>query len=158
MNYHQVEFIESNINICLICLLYLKMMKYLFLFWIFTVPQELAYNLTSLRTLDLSINDLTNVPVLVHSLSQLKYFSQYSYIAYVLFFWKNGYYWIIIHLFFSLQRFRSLSLASNTISALTNNTFYGLLDKLDYLDIANLDLHSLEVNECFEFDNIYLWN
>lgn len=39
-----------------------------------SIPQELAYNLTALRTLDFSLNDLTNVPIMVHSLPQLKYF------------------------------------------------------------------------------------
>lgn len=37
-----------------------------------SVPQELAYNLTSIRNLDLSFNDLTNIPIMVHSLPQLR--------------------------------------------------------------------------------------
>lgn len=36
------------------------------------VPPELATNMTSLRDLDLSYNDLTNVPLITHSLPQLR--------------------------------------------------------------------------------------
>lgn len=36
------------------------------------VPPELATNMTSLNTLDLSYNDLTNVPLLTHSLPKLR--------------------------------------------------------------------------------------
>lgn len=36
------------------------------------VPQELAYNLSSLRSIDVSGNDLTAVPSLIHSLPQLR--------------------------------------------------------------------------------------
>ncbi|XP_055324765.1 chaoptin [Sitodiplosis mosellana] len=74
------------------------------------VPQELAYNLSSLRSLDVSGNDLTAVPSLIHALPQL----------------------------------RSLSLGANPITAIHNNTFGGILDKLDYLDISSLHLSILE--------------
>lgn len=37
-----------------------------------SIPQELAYNLTSLQTIDLSWNDLTSVPLLIHTLPQLR--------------------------------------------------------------------------------------
>lgn len=40
---------------------------------------------------------------------------------------------------------RSLSLASNPITALNNNTFGGILDKLDHIDISSLHLTLLEV-------------
>lgn len=38
-----------------------------------TIPPELAANMTSLRELDLSENDLTSVPLITHSLPNLKY-------------------------------------------------------------------------------------
>lgn len=37
-----------------------------------SIPQELAQNMTSLRILDLSSNDLTSVPLLTHALPQLR--------------------------------------------------------------------------------------
>lgn len=40
-----------------------------------TVPPELAANMTSLNSLDLSYNDLTNVPLLTHSLPKLRQLS-----------------------------------------------------------------------------------
>lgn len=40
-----------------------------------TVPPEIASNMTSLRKLDLSYNDLTTVPLVTLSLSQLRYLS-----------------------------------------------------------------------------------
>lgn len=40
-----------------------------------TVPPEIASNMTSLRKLDLSYNDLTSVPLVTLSLSQLRYLS-----------------------------------------------------------------------------------
>lgn len=39
------------------------------------VPPELANNMTSLTSLDLSYNDLTNVPLLTHSLPRLRHLS-----------------------------------------------------------------------------------
>lgn len=36
------------------------------------IPQELAYNLSSLRSLDVSGNDLTAVPSVIHALPQLR--------------------------------------------------------------------------------------
>lgn len=48
--------------------------------------------------------------------------------------------------------FRSLSLGSNPITAIHNNTFGGILDKLDHLDISSLHLNILEVN--FKWINI----
>lgn len=39
------------------------------------VPPELATNMTSLNSLDLSYNDLTNVPLLTHSLPKLRHLS-----------------------------------------------------------------------------------
>ncbi|XP_031631630.1 chaoptin isoform X2 [Contarinia nasturtii] len=74
------------------------------------IPQELAYNLSSLRSLDVSGNDLTAVPSVIHSLPKL----------------------------------RSLSLGSNPIQALKNNTFRGLLDKIEHLDISSLHLNLFE--------------
>ena len=37
-----------------------------------TVPPEIATNLTSLRILDLSYNDLTSIPLVIHSLNNLR--------------------------------------------------------------------------------------
>lgn len=37
-----------------------------------SIPQELAYNLTSLQVVDLSWNDLTSVPLLIHTLPHLR--------------------------------------------------------------------------------------
>lgn len=41
--------------------------------------------------------------------------------------------------------FRLLSIAANPITALNNNTFGGILDKLDHVDISSLYLNLLEV-------------
>lgn len=38
-----------------------------------SIPQELAHNLTSLQVVDLSWNDLTNVPLLIHTLPHLRW-------------------------------------------------------------------------------------
>ena len=40
-----------------------------------SVPAEMAANLTSLRNLDLSYNDLTVVPLITHALPELKSFN-----------------------------------------------------------------------------------
>lgn len=40
-----------------------------------SIPQELAPNMSQLRVLDLSDNDLTNVPILTHSLTHLRWLS-----------------------------------------------------------------------------------
>lgn len=78
-----------------------------------TVQQELAANLTSIRMLDISFNDLPSVPLLVHSLPNLK----------------------------------SLSIAGNPITTLTNVSFIGVADTLESLNIGNLHLTTIEV--CF---------
>lgn len=77
-----------------------------------SIQQELAANMTSIRKLDLSFNDLVSVPLLVHSLPNLK----------------------------------SLSLAGNPITTLTNVSFIGAADTLEALDIGSLHLTSVEVN------------
>lgn len=76
-----------------------------------TVSQELAHNMSSLRVLDLSDNDLTNVPVLMQLLKNL----------------------------------RSLSLAGNSITMITNDSFVGLSETLEDLDVSQLHLNSFEV-------------
>lgn len=78
-----------------------------------SIPPELAANLTSLRVLDLSGNDLTAVPLITHSLPNI----------------------------------RSLSLAGNPISSLTNTSLLGAADTVEYLDIAHLQLTMIEVSE-----------
>lgn len=45
----------------------------------------------------------------------------------------------------SYPLFRLLSIAANPITALNNNTFGGILDKLDHVDISSLYLNLLEV-------------
>lgn len=46
---------------------------------------------------------------------------------------------------YGLHVYRSLSIAANDITALKNNTFGGILDKVDHLDISSLQLNLLEV-------------
>lgn len=77
-----------------------------------TVSQELAHNMSSLRVLDLSDNDLTSVPILTQLLKNL----------------------------------RSLSLAGNSITMLTNESFVGLSETLEELDISKLHLNAFEVS------------
>lgn len=76
-----------------------------------TIPAELAANLTSLRSLDISENDLTAVPLITHSLDNL----------------------------------RSLSLAGNPITSLTNTILLGASKTLEHLDISQLQLMTIEV-------------
>lgn len=76
-----------------------------------SIPPELATNLTSLRDLDISENDLTTVPLITHSLPKL----------------------------------RSLSLAGNPITSLSNTSLLGAADTLEHLDIAHLQLMMIEV-------------
>lgn len=78
-----------------------------------SIPPELAANLTSLRLLDISGNDLTAVPLITHSLENL----------------------------------RSLSLAGNPITTLTNTSLLGVADTLEHLDIAHLQLTMIEVSK-----------
>ncbi|XP_065076627.1 chaoptin-like isoform X2 [Ochlerotatus camptorhynchus] len=75
-----------------------------------SIPPELAANMSSLRELDLSENDLTHVPLITHSLPNLK----------------------------------SLSLAGNPITTMTNTSLLGAADTLEHLDIANLNLNGIE--------------
>ncbi|XP_055618814.1 chaoptin [Toxorhynchites rutilus septentrionalis] len=75
-----------------------------------SIPAELATNMASLRELDLSENDLTHVPIITHSLPNLK----------------------------------SLSLAGNPITLMTNTSLLGVADSLEHLDIANLNLNGFE--------------
>lgn len=78
-----------------------------------SVQQELAANLTSIRSLDISFNDLPSVPLLVHSLPNLK----------------------------------TLSVAGNPITTLTNSSFIGASDTLESLNVGNLHLTTIEVND-----------
>ncbi|XP_058821803.1 chaoptin [Topomyia yanbarensis] len=71
-----------------------------------SVPPELAANMSSLRELDLSDNDLYHVPLITHALPNL----------------------------------RSLSLAGNPISTLTNASLLGTAETLEHLNIANINL------------------
>ncbi|XP_013100006.1 chaoptin isoform X1 [Stomoxys calcitrans] len=75
-----------------------------------SVPQELANNMSNLRMLDLSNNDLTNVPLMTHSLPHL----------------------------------RKLMLSGNPITSLNNNSFDGVNEDLEMLDISNFRLHYFE--------------
>ncbi|XP_037026425.1 chaoptin isoform X1 [Bradysia coprophila] len=85
-----------------------------------TVSQELAHNMSSLRVLDLSDNDLTNVPVLMQLLKNL----------------------------------RSLSLAGNSITMLTNESFVGLSETLEHLDVSQLHLNSFELGALKPLDSL----
>lgn len=76
-----------------------------------SMAPELANNLTSLRELDLSHNDLTAVPLITHS----------------------------------FQHLRSLSIAGNPITSLSNTSLAGAADTLEHLDIAHLQLTMIEV-------------
>lgn len=76
-----------------------------------SIPPDLALNVSSLRHLDLSYNDLSAVPLITHSLPQLK----------------------------------SLNLAGNPISTLTNTSLIGAAETLEVLNIAHLFLNSFEV-------------
>ncbi|XP_058444042.1 chaoptin [Malaya genurostris] len=69
-------------------------------------PPDLAANMSSLRELDLSENDLYHVPLITHALPNL----------------------------------RSLSLAGNPISTMTNSSLLGTAETLEHLNIANLNL------------------
>lgn len=89
-----------------------------------TVSQDLARNMSSLRVLDLSDNDLTSVPILTQLLKNL----------------------------------RSLSLAGNSITMLTNESFTGLSETLEDLDISKLHLNSFEVGICTEQCLVLLMN
>lgn len=75
-----------------------------------SIPPELAVNMTSLRVLDLSQNDLTAVPLITHSLPNL----------------------------------RSLALAGNPITSLSNTSLLGAAETLEHLDIAHFNLNILE--------------
>ncbi|XP_062700932.1 chaoptin-like isoform X2 [Aedes albopictus] len=75
-----------------------------------SIPPELAASMPSLRELDLSENDLIHVPLITHSLHNLK----------------------------------SLSLAGNPITFMTNTSLLGAADTLEHLDIANLNLNGFE--------------
>lgn len=84
-----------------------------------SIPPELAANLSSLRELDISANDLTAVPLITHS----------------------------------LQNLRILSLADNPITSLTNTSLLGAADTLEYLDIAHLQLMTIEVRDKHNLDS-----
>lgn len=78
-------------------------------------PPELAANLTSLRELDISYNDLTTIPLITHSLPNL----------------------------------RALSIAGNPVTTLTNTSLLGAALTLEHLDIAQLQLTTIEVWKFF---------
>ncbi|XP_012260603.2 chaoptin [Athalia rosae] len=75
-----------------------------------SIPSDMAANMTSLRYLDLSYNDLTAVPLITHTLPEL----------------------------------RSLNLAGNPITTISNTSFLGLADSLEELEIRRLPLDVFE--------------
>lgn len=92
--------------------------------------------LTSLRVLRLANNELPSIPQeLAKNMSELR----------VLDLSDNDLTNVPI-LTHSLTHLRWLSLAGNSIRALTNSSFARLSDDLAYLDISQLDLNTFEVN------------
>lgn len=94
-------------------------------------------HLPTLRELQLSRNELPSVPQdLAQNMSSLRSLdlSQNDLTSVP----------IITH---TLPELRSLSIASNPISSLTNSTFLGLIDRIEHLDVSNLNLYSIEVSE-----------
>lgn len=92
--------------------------------------------LPNLRVLRLSHNELPSIPSeIAANLSSLRVLdiSENDLTAVPL----------IIH---SLDNIRSLSLAGNPITSLSNNSLVGAVDTLEHLDIAHLDLTLIEVS------------
>lgn len=96
-----------------------------------SIPHELALNLSQLRHLDLSKNDLTSIPVLIYSLSHLRF--------------EINHKWVCFIDFITTSLFRWLSLAGNSIKTLSNFSFARVSEDLEYLDISHLDLNTFEV-------------
>ncbi|XP_055380900.1 chaoptin isoform X2 [Condylostylus longicornis] len=85
-----------------------------------SIPPEMAHNMSALRLLDLSNNDLTNVPIIAQHLPQL----------------------------------RILKLSGNPITSLTNNSFDGVNEDLEMLDISHFRLHFFENGSLESLPNI----
>ncbi|KAL5285424.1 chp.2 family protein [Megaselia abdita] len=85
-----------------------------------SIPQDMATNMSNIRVLDISYNDLTNVPLMTQMLTRLE----------------------------------KLILSGNPITSLNNNSFEGVNENLEMLDISNLRLHYFEYGSLESLPNL----
>lgn len=100
-----------------------------------SIPQELAHNMSNLRMLDLSNNDLTNVPLMTQSLPHLRYEIRYDNLKELVLLYQVSHF---------SSFYRKLMLSGNPITSLNNNSFDGVNEDLEMLDISNFRLHYFE--------------
>ncbi|XP_046624051.1 chaoptin [Neodiprion virginianus] len=102
----------SNMSLYMVPELPLRRLRTLYLAHnkLSSIQSDMAANMTSLRHLDLSYNELSTVPLITHTLPEL----------------------------------RSLNLAGNPITSITNTSFLGLADSLEELEIRRLPLDVFE--------------